>query len=269
MNFRSILDMSVDIKKHLLPVLPRNIKAVYGVPRSGVLPASIIATALGVDVGMVGGPPLKGGNRRRILLNSSGDVDLLVDDTIYTGNSMAQAVRLFNKPCLTCAIYASTISIEKVNFYALELNGPRVFEWNFTGIKSTEEYIFDMDGVICEDPSVFDDDGVKYEMAIKNLKPLYLPQVKVKAICTNRINRWRSQTEQWLFNYGVKYDKLIMQPFSTAVERRRKSKAYEYKAYWYTKLGGSLFIESHDVQAKQIADISKKPVLSIESMRLF
>lgn len=268
MNFRSIVDLRKDIKDHLLPVLPRDIGMVYGVPRSGLLPASIIATALGVDLGMVGGPPLSG-VRKQLFVRKPGTKVLLVDDSIFGGGAMSRAKQTFGKECLTCAIYLHPKAKGKVDFYAVELNGPRFFEWNFTGIKATEDYFFDMDGVICEDPKVYDDDGPKYQAEIKRVKPIYLPQTKIKAICTNRIERWRPETEAWLKQYGVVYDKLIMQPFATAVERRKKSHPGKYKAKHFGESNSTVFIESHDWQALVIAQQTKKPVLSIESMKLF
>lgn len=267
MNFRSIKDMSVDIRNHLIPKLPDDIGIVYGIPRSGMLPASIIATTIGADLASVGSEPTSG--ERKKLSNRNGDKILLVDDSIYGGGAMYNALRKLNKECLTCVVYAHPKSIDKVNYYAVELDGPRFFEWNFTGIKATENYIFDMDGVICEDPKVFDNDGKEYEDEIKRVKPLYLPQVKVKAICTNRIERWRPQTEEWLRKHGILYDQLIMQQFPTAVERRKHSNPGHYKARHYKNIDAEVFVESHDWQAEIIASLSKKPVLSIESMRLF
>jgi orotate phosphoribosyltransferase len=268
MNFRSIADLRSDIKNYLLPNLPRDVGMVYGIPRSGLLPASIIATALGVDLGMVGGPPLNG-VRKDLFVLPKGTKSLLVDDSIFGGGAMRSALSVFRRECYTCAIYAHPKSKHMVNFYAVELPGPRFFEWNFTGIKATEDYMFDMDGVICEDPRVFDDDGSKYQAEIKRVKPLYLPQTKIKAICTNRIERWRPETEAWLKQHGVVYGQLIMQPFATAVERRNQSDPGKYKAAHYSKSDATVFVESHDRQASTIASESKKPVLSIESMKLF
>jgi len=60
-----------------------------------------------------------------------------------------------------------------------------------------------------------------------------------------------------------------MQPWPTAAERRRASSTEEFKARHFTEMDGTAFIESHDGQAKRIAALSGRPVLSIESMRLF
>lgn len=266
MHFKSINDMVFDIKTKLIPKLPKDIGTVYGVPRSGMIPASIVSTILGANLGVVGQKSFHG--KRIANFTKMGDKVLIVDDSMYRGGAMSEALKLHNGPCYTCAIYVSPEIKNNVNYFAEILPGPRFFEWNFLGIKATEDFVFDMDGVICEDPKVYDDDGSAYQREIESIKPLYIPQVKIKAICTNRIERWRPQTEAWLRRNSVIYDKLLMQPFQTAVERRLKSTSAGFKAQYYIN-NGSLFVESHDVHAKEIAKITKKPVLSIESMKLF
>lgn len=269
MNFKSIKDLAVDIREQLIPKLPRNIGIVYGVARSGLLPASIIATTIGAKLGTAG-DIARCGDRGEYCDSGSGMRVLIVDDSIYGGGAMRHAKSLLiGDNFLTCAVYASSKAIDKVDYYGMVLDGPRFFEWNFNGIKATEEFMFDMDGVICEDPKVYDDDGIKYQNEIKRVKPLYLPQVNIKVICTNRIERWRPETEEWLKNYNVRYDTLIMQPFDTAVERRIKSNPGIYKATHFKESTATVFIESHDWQAQKMSELVKKPILSIESMTLF
>lgn len=272
MRFKSLRDLSVDIQFRLLPQLPRDISIVYGIPRSGMLPATIVATALGAKLGIIGGVTFFGSRLKHKVLPEGGKT-LLVDDSIHTGKAMAEARGLLrnNRPIdYTCAVYAHSQSLNCVDYYAEVLDEQRIFQWNFTGIKATEGYCWDMDGVICTNPTVFDDDGEAYRNHILNeVKPLYLPQVKVKAIVTNRIERWRRETETWLRRYGVQYECLIMQPWATAAERRAGSSTEEFKARHFTEMDGTAFIESHDDQARRIATLSGRPVLSIESMRLF
>lgn len=270
MNFKSINDMAADIKNKLLVKLPRDISIVYGVPRSGMLPAAIIATALGADLSVVGQSGVFAGERSRSFIkNKATGRALLVDDTMYMGGAMRKAVKSFGGECTTCVVYVSPEARNNVDYFADVLPGPRMFEWNFGGIKATEDYVFDMDGVICEDPKVYDDDGESYRQEIiSGVRPKYIPQVKIKAICTNRIERWRTETENWLKRYGVQYGELLMQPYQTAVERRKKSTSAGFKSAYF-KNNGTVFVESHDEHAVQIARTTKKPVLSIESMRLF
>lgn len=272
MDFKSINDLSKDICDKILPNLPRDIGIVYGIPRSGMLPASILATALGAELGVLGGMPAFGARKKNIVLPEQKNI-LLVDDSIHTGKAMLKATELLGvdkSAYYTCAVYVHSKSIDLIDFYADVLDNGRIFQWNFSGVKATKNYCWDMDGVICTNPAVYDDDGENYRNEILNgVKPLYLPQVKIKAIITNRIEKWRTETEAWLNRYGIQYEQLIMQPYSTAVERRQKSIPEEFKAKYFEELNGTVFIESHDVQAKKIAALSKRPVLSIESMKLF
>lgn len=267
MNFKSIKNMSEDIRRYLMPKLPSDIGIVYGVPRSGLLPATIIATFLGAELATIGQSSISG-QRKKNFIKRKKTRSLIVDDSMYRGGAMQKALQMCDKPCETCVVYVSPESKTKVNYFSEILPGPRFFEWNFLGIKATEDFVFDMDGVICEDPKVYDNDGASYQKEIESVRPLFIPQVKIKAICTNRIERWRPQTENWLNRYGVLYDELLMQPFKTAVERRLKSTSAGFKSEYY-KNNGTLFVESHNSHAKEISKITKKPVLSIEAMKLF
>ncbi len=170
----------------------------------------------------------------------------------------------------TCAVYAHSKAVHLVDHYASILDGGRIFQWNFTGTKASRDFCWDLDGVICTDPSVYDDDGEAYQVEITTgVRPLYLPQVPIRAIITNRLERWRRETEQWLEYYGVKYSRLIMQPYETAAERRRNSSPEEFKASQLKSLGGTLFVESSDKQAARIAVLSSIPVMSVERMRVY
>lgn len=272
MRFKSLSDLSVDIQVKLLPQLPRDVGVVYGIPRSGMIPATIIATAIGAKLGTLGGASYFGSRQKHRVLPTGAKV-LLVDDSSHTGKAMAAASAALRRERVdhyTCAVYAHTNSSSRLDFYAEVLDDGRIFQWNFTGVKATERFCWDMDGVICTNPTVFDDDGDGYRNHILNeVRPLYLPQVMVKAIVTNRLERWRSETETWLHRYGVQYRELLMQPYPTAAERRQKSRAEEFKVRHFIERDGSIFIESHDRQAQTIAALSRRPVLSVESMQLF
>lgn len=263
--------MHKDIEKYILPNIPQDVSTVYGVPRSGILPASIIATAIGADLGVAGSKDLFSGHRKKNFLNKKqGNRILLVDDSINTGQSLLGYRQMMDVPCLTCGIYTVPETRHLVDIAGPVCPRPRMFQWNFSGHATTNLSYFDMDGVICEDPTAFDDDGIGYQNDIATLKPLYIPQTGIKAICTNRLEKWRGITEDWLRRHNVQYEKLIMRQFNTAAERRKHGNPGLYKAQQYMNdPSAMLFVESHDAQAKVIAEKSKKPCLSIETMRMF
>jgi hypoxanthine phosphoribosyltransferase len=269
-TFKSLKDLVEDVHK-ILPRIPRDVGIVYGISRSGVLPATIIATNIGAELGIISGIPLYNPRHSHYGgLQPVGKKVLLVDDSICTGTSLEYNKKLLGVDCITCVIYTNSLCRDSVDIYGEVIDSARFFEWNLLRNLSTPLFSFDMDGVLCADPTAYDNDGPEYENAVINALPLYIPQTKIRMICTNRIERWRQQTEAWLKKYSVQYDKLIMQPYSTAVERRHCSNPAEYKAkHFIEERESPLFVESNMAQAKTIWIKSQKPVLSIEGMKLF
>ena len=266
-SFKNLVDDIMDV----IPLLPRDIGTVVGVPRSGMIPASVLSTMLGARLAVLGDTSTcYGGWRIDNLIKCRGDKILLVDDSSFTGNSILQAKKILDKKCTTLVIYVTSSSKNKLDIYSKITPPDRIFQWNFLAKSLTHTWCFDMDGVICTDPDHFDDDGTGYEKALINAKPLYLPQTKIKAIVTNRIERWRKITMDWLSKHEVDYDELIMQPFETAVERRQKSNSAVFKSEHYLKYTNSkLFIESSEWQAKKINELTGKHVLCTENFIIY
>ena len=201
------------------------IDAVVPALRSGMIPAFRIAEKLHLPImvenTLYGGYRLSKGRKVKNIL--------IVDDSINSGRSMYDEIIKYKDDynVYTSAVIASFSSKSKVNFYTLVVDQPRMFEWNMFNSTNTNKVMFDMDGVICINPRVFDNDGESYQNEIKNLPRLFVPSYAVHSIVTNRIERWRPETEAWLKSNGVTFGSLIMQQYSTAVERRATSDAGE------------------------------------------
>lgn len=251
----------------LIPKLPE-LNGVVGIPRSGMIPATMIATELHLPLGIVGCDDFFGGNRLIFEKNIDKQI-LIIDDTVDSGAALSEAK---NKNIFKNVIYASVYvtpgSEHLVNYYSKVLDKPRIFEWNMFNCSYISNSILDMDGVLCYDPIVFDDDGIEYENSLINAKPLHIPKYPIHSIVTSRLEKWRNITENWLKKYEIQYKYLIMSQYDTAEERRKHNMA-EYKAEQYLKLNGNLFIESSDWQSQKIAEITKMPVISIESKKIF
>jgi len=54
MLFNSLANLVEDISVKILPNLPIDIGKVFGIPRSGMIPASIISTLIGAELGIIG-----------------------------------------------------------------------------------------------------------------------------------------------------------------------------------------------------------------------
>ncbi len=125
--------------------------------------------------------------------------------------------------------------------------------------------IMDLDGVICQDPTVEqNDDGEKYIDFIKNSKPKFVPTNKIYAIVTNRLEKYRPETTEWLKKYGVKYQQLIMLDLQTKQDRLKINPAVVHKGVFYKKSEAVLFIESSYNQSIDIATTSGKPVYCVD-----
>lgn len=269
MNLRFITHAELALDSARIPV-PGDVSCVLGIPRSGMLPATMIATRLHLPLGMVGCNTVYGGSRLADTPAKDGRI-LLVDDSMWTGASMNDAVArsgIDRKRIITCAVYASDDA--KPDVFAHVVPRPRVFEWNLFNSWATERLMVDMDGVVCMDPVAFDDDGGLYAADIATAAPKFLPKTAVRSIATNRIDRWRGTTEEWLARNGVKYGALHMRPEKTSLERRAAGTPAEFKAALFKEDREAwLFVESHDCHAERIAGLAKKPVLSMESVSIF
>jgi uncharacterized HAD superfamily protein len=254
--------------------VPPSVSAVLGVPRSGMLPATLVATRMHLPLGMAGCPTVHGGSRIGDLKARKGRI-LLVDDSALTGKSMAEAkARLVaggvaEEDIVTCAIYAAP-GVAGIDLFVEETTPHRFFEWNMWNSWATKRLMSDMDGVICKDPSAFDDDGPLYEKDIATAPPKFVPRTQVRAIVTNRLERWRDVTRHWLNRHGISVGTLVMRPEATAAERRSKGDPAAFKAEAFKADPEAwMFVESHDVHAQRIAAISGKPVLSVESACIY
>ena len=92
MNFRSVSDLR-DVITNNLNLIPDDVELVVGIPRSGMLPAMLIALALNIQVtdlqGLKEGRVFQSGRtRRRGALNTPFDDIkhvLIVDDSVNSG----------------------------------------------------------------------------------------------------------------------------------------------------------------------------------------
>jgi uncharacterized HAD superfamily protein len=159
----------------------------------------------------------------------------------------------------------------KVDFYHREITLPRMFGWNWYRHWWLQHALLDMDGVLCEDwkhrPEKNHD--AEFVQHLKEVKPLYIPDVPIRAIVTSRLERYRKETQDWLRRHGVTYQRLIMHPARTPEERRQLNDHAERKAAAYAaQKDAVLFVESDIRQATKINQITKRPVLCIDTMEM-
>lgn len=249
--------------------LPRQFVGVLGIARSGMIPATVIAQHWNVPLGsfdtfLATGSFFSGGVRDTQRAES-GPV-LVVDDSIYGGSAMAKARKQWEAAGIVTytPTWSAIYSLEPGAYGCLTHKiapSPRFFDWNWAHHSALPSTMSDIDGILCHDPPVFDDDGVVYEQSIINAVPLYIPTVKVHTLISMRLERWRAITEAWLERHGVQYKSLILCPCKSAAERRAQGGYGEFKAQHYMQSRCNLFVESDPKQAEVIAKVSGKPVI--------
>lgn len=274
LNYKSFADLSNDVL-HALHKIPPEIDLVVGVPRSGLMVASVLALNLNVRFCELGAflrnDPLQTGNTR-----SAGGGDfvcaqearnvLVVDDSIHTGRAL-DVVRAQISACgytgkLTyMAFYATACATRKIDLYAQVVPMPRLFQWNTCHRKDLATFCFAIDGVLCE-PLRAKEGDARYLDAIAHARRLIVPSYKVGYLVTSRPEQYRRQTELWLAQNGIHYQQLYMSDLPAA---SREEKA-AFKARIYASLpDATLFVESDHLQAAKIADLSGKPVLDFDN----
>lgn len=277
MNYRSISDLNNTILREL-HIIPRDIDLVVGIPRSGMLPANLLALYLNLpytDIhSFMNGYIYKSGARRQFFDSSEYKKILVVDDSIASGsalneckNEIAHLESEFD--IKYCVIYATP---EKQNLadYALEVvSTPRYFQWNIFNHTTLEKACFDIDGVLCKDPtSQQNDDGRNYISFLLNAAPLYIPGSKIGTLVTSRLEKYRNETEVWLRANGVKYNKLVMLDLPDMKARQRANNHADHKANEYQSNIYNLFVESDLKQALEINRLTKKPVFCTENFKM-
>lgn len=272
MNYRNIKDLNNIILKRL-SIIPRDFDLIVGVPRSGMLPANLLSLYLNrpyTDIdSFLNGHIYKAGARSQFFEGGDGEHKkvLVVDDSIASGSAMLECKEklkhLEEKFNLKyCAIFIIPGKEKMVDYFFEIVPLPRYFQWNVLNHTTLEKACFDIDGVLCEDPSPEqNDDGEKYIDFILNAPPLFIPGAKIGTIVTSRLEKYRKETEIWLAAQNIKYNDLIMLDLPDMAARQKANNHGGHKAKAYMSKPYVLFIESEYNQAVEINRISKKPVL--------
>lgn len=277
MYYRNISNLNQIIFQRL-SVLPRDFDLIVGIPRSGMLPANLLALYLNrpyTDIhSFINGHIYKAGERGQFFDIKQFKKVLVVDDSIASGSAMlkskeslAHLEKDFN--ISYCAIYVIPGKEKMVDYFFEVVPLPRYFQWNILNHTTLEKACFDIDGVLCVDPTEDqNDDGEKYTDFVLNAPPLFIPGAKIGTLVTSRLEKYRKETETWLKANNIKYNELIMLDLPDKEARQKANSHASHKAKYYMAKPYVLFIESSLSQAVEINRISKKPVLCTENFEM-
>ena len=283
MHFKSFGDLARDIGKNVARV-PQDVDLIVGIPRSGMMAASMLALMLNkkfCDVAsFLDNRSLQHGRTR---VPSNGDLEyplqartvLILDDSVDSGASMRRVLNELEvlregRSFITAAVYASKPGKSAVDLHFEQVEMPRVFAWNLFHRNELAQCCVDIDGVLCNDPTHDEnDDGPRYLSFLENATPLARPTYRIGHLVTSRLERYRPQTLQWLQAHNIQFGQLHMLDLPSAAERRKQGCHADFKARVFRAIDdATLFIESDPSQASDIARLSGKPVLDYTSQRL-
>jgi len=281
MHYRSIDDLNRDVKNWLLR-LPEDIEIVAGLPRSGMLAANMLALHMNLPLtdvqGIIEGRVLMSGPRCAV----QADADFLatprkvmvLDDCVFTGKQVENAKRRIDEASLPHQVLYGGVYVEPqkagmLDFYCKCLPWPHVFEWNIMHHWILQNSCVDIDGVLCRNPSVEeDDDGPAYEAFIRDAAPYIRASRKIGWLVTCRLEKYRRQTIEWLARHGVQYDNLVMLDLPDRRSRLRARCDASFKAQTYRSTNASLFIESSRYLSAEIAKIAGREVFCTDTAEM-
>lgn len=247
---------------------------VCAIPRSGFLPAQVIAERWGVPLTT---PELLS---QSFLLNHGSRMEkekgrildcvsvLILDDTVHTGREMERVKNIIAKMPIkpkevTYACVYGSITNPKLAKSHKQVPQPRIFEWNWLHHQILQHACFDIDGVLCRPPTPQENDyGPNYERFLEETEPRYIPSKKIRAIITGRLETYRPQTEAWLKKHNVQYGRLIMR-------KDRTIPHVQHKANNLVKFSNAFFVEDEVFQAQNIHVLTRQPVLCVANWKVY
>ena len=283
--YRSYADLAASIMKNLDAIARHGFDLVVGVPRSGMIPAHMIALYLNVNCCSF--PELRVNTviekcgRRTIINEVTYPQDakkiLVVEDSYGRGLALATLISSLpgqiREKCTVMAVYSAVEMLppeSPLDFFFEYIPKPRLFEWNIYHHILVRKSAFDIDGVLCVDPTREEnDDGEKYLFFLENARPKIIPTLPIHTLVTSRLEKYRKPTEAWLARHGIAYQRLVMLDLPSKEERKRVNIYAAHKAEVYQSDELALFFESSDWQAREIFELTGKPVFCVETNKLY
>lgn len=253
--------------------LPPHIAGIIGIPRSGMMPATLIANLLHLPLFELvpDGPPRRMTDGWRMNGRNVPDGPLVVvDDNQTTGNSITRARQILGQhlaghPVLYAVVYRcqGAKPATRPDFVGRELPSPILLEWNLWNSIYTPALACDFDGILCRDGD--------------SSQPLYLPRkVELPLVITGRPEATRAKAVEWLARWGVRVRRLEMFPgkfdelfHEVTIDGWKVQRVSQFKAEIYAQSTCKYFAESDERQAREIAGLTGKPVICPAAGRVF
>lgn len=271
------------IRRNLWKV-PSDVDLIVGIPRSGMIPALMLAELLNkrcadLDT-FIEGRCMSYGTRGGMMRRGKEGKVFVIDDCVCSGKSIdkvrEQLLPMVGEYDIVygCVYAESPKAEEHVDVYFEDISqSDKVYmkEWNILHLfkNRTKASMWDIDGLLCKDPPC-DQDLAAYESYLPNAIPMIIPTNRVGALVTYRLEKYRGVTEEWLKKQGVEYGELMMFNAPDRDTRNGTISSAKYKANLYRSASwAQMFVESDRKQAEKIYQLSGKPVFCYENGKLY
>lgn len=276
MNYRSVADLNDDVARWVNR-LPRNLDLIVGVPRSGLLAATLLALHLNLpltDVDgylagrLLGAGPRLGGCQCRYPRGAARRV-LVVDDSIWSGRQLA-AVRekieaaQMSRGVFYAAIYAIPSAVDLVDYYCKIVGLPRAFEWNILHHPSLSSSCVVADGLLW--PAGAFVAGVEHRPLPRHLD--FVPSQEIGCLVAYGTAETHQSIIEFLDRHGVVYRDLAVLRVDTVDPSHARSTMADRKATIYQQTRAWIFVEPSLDEAICIATKSARPVYCVDTRQM-
>lgn len=274
----STQDLAEDALK-LVQYVDPDTCGIIGVPRSGLIPAAIVATHCHLplfELTRTGIRELGAGSRGgKWKVPYQNRKYLLIDDSSHNGGAMLRARNVLNGVNVTyAAVY--TLTPETVDVYSRILDQVHIFDWNIFNNYILrggaidprlrgEGFMMDWDGILSPDTTFRHTDKEEQRVIewIQNVRPMrWIPRFsEIPYVVSFRLEKHRKYHEEWLNRWNIRVNNLVLHKASTFAERDSHFSVAEHKGKRFKETACTIFVESCPKQSKIIAEVSGKPVL--------
>lgn len=284
MVYRSYDELANCIRRNLWKV-PADVDVIVGIPRSGMIPALMLAELLNKRCAdfdsFIEGRGMSYGTRGGLMRGGKSGRAVVIDDCVNSGLSLEKVrgllAPLADKYEITCGcVYVESEKAKQmVDFWFEDISrqGKEAYlkEWNILHLfrNGMNRSMWDVDGLVCKDPPD-DRNTAVYEAYLPNAVPMVIPTNRIGAFVTYRLEKYRSVTEAWLKRHGIEYGQLLMFDAPDRDTRNTSISSARYKARIYREATwANLFYESDVRQAEKIHQLTGKPVFCYENGKLY
>jgi hypothetical protein len=277
MHFRSYADLAHTLTTQLGRV-PRDVDLIVGIPRSGLIPATVLSLGLNVPMtdidGLLAGRLVITGAARR---TGQGPASvsccrhaLVIDDSILSGSTLAtmrQRISAAHLPLKItfAAVYTTRAAADLVDLRFEVCPLPRLFEWNYLHHHQLGSSAVDLDGVLGLDATRINAASPeKRRGLLESMLPSVRPTHRVRRYLSRCAEPTRSDLCAWLHRHSLAFDFLDLPATPAGVIATPLDGYLAFKASIYRRdHGATVFLDGTPGQSDPLSQRAGKAVIAV------